>query len=238
MKLAAILCQAFDDCYNLESVFKLINIVGSVLDRPKIKEEFTNKYTDILQMLDEEISTCEQIYERQMVFKRANGYLFADRSFPPVTATLRWIQQLGDRITAPIKHFQALQHAIVESEPAQRLFERYEKLMKALELFEETVFVEWTEKVPAQIELNLKKSLISRNSADNFLMLNFHPELYAVLREVHYMNLMEKKGIPEVGSQFAETNELFRNFNLNLDKTINWYNRVGYGILLKVISVF
>ena len=55
MKLAAILCQAFDDSHNLESVFKLISIVGTVLERPKIKEEFTFKYQQILNMLDDEM---------------------------------------------------------------------------------------------------------------------------------------------------------------------------------------
>lgn len=55
MKLAAILCQAFDDSHNLESVFKLISIVGTVLERPKIKEEFTYKYQQILVMLDNEM---------------------------------------------------------------------------------------------------------------------------------------------------------------------------------------
>lgn len=55
MKLAAILCQAFDDSHNLESVFKLISIVGTVLERPKIKEEFTYKYQQILSMLDDEM---------------------------------------------------------------------------------------------------------------------------------------------------------------------------------------
>lgn len=110
LKLAAILCQAFDDCHNLESVFKLINIVGSVLDRPKIKEEFTNKYSDILKMLDEEITMCEDIYQMQMDCVKKKGQLFVDRSVPPVTASLRWTHQLGGRISLPMKNFQALQH--------------------------------------------------------------------------------------------------------------------------------
>lgn len=227
MKLAAILCQAFDDCYNLESVFKLISIVGSVLDRPKIKEEFTNKYSDILNMLDEEITMCEQIYVRQMEYRNEKGYLFADRSFPPVTASLRWIRQLGARVTAPIRNFKALQHPITKSEAALMLIERYEKLMKQLDLFEDTVFNEWVELVPDQIVVNLKKSLLARIPDNNLLMLNFHPQLFAILREVHHMTLMEKNGIPEVGIEFAEKNEMYRSFTVNLDKTIDWYNRVN-----------
>lgn len=76
LKLAAILCQAFDDCHNLESAFKLISIVGTVLERPKIKEEFTHKYTQILFMLDEELAVCEGIYEKQMGYYRTEGAIF------------------------------------------------------------------------------------------------------------------------------------------------------------------
>lgn len=52
MKLSAILCQAFEDCTNLESIFKLINISGCLLERPFIKEEFTKKYVLIADMLE------------------------------------------------------------------------------------------------------------------------------------------------------------------------------------------
>lgn len=229
MKLAAILCQAFDDCHNLESVFKLISIVGSVLDRPKIKQEFTNKYSEILMMLDEEISTCEDIYDYQMEYRAEKGYLFVDRSFPSTTSALRWVRQLGARISAPIKNFQSLRHPISKADQATALYTRYDVLMKKLGLFEGDALKEWTVKVPGQIEDNLKKSLIDRRKGDGALVLNFSPELFAILREVHYLTLMGKEGIPPEGVKFAESNDLYRNFTLNLDKTIEWYNRVSYG---------
>lgn len=229
MKLAAILCQAFDDCHNLESVFKLISIVGSVLDRPKIKEEFTNKYCEVLVMLDEEITCCEKIYEYQMKYKKEHGYLFTNRSFPSVTASLRWMRQLSARVTPPVKQFQNLQHALSKTEPAMELYERYDALMKALGAFEESTFDEWSEKIPQQIEMNLKKSLIDRRKFDNALLLNFSPQLFAILREVHYMRLMDKEGIPELAIEFAEKNDMYREFTLNLEKTIDWYNTVSLG---------
>lgn len=80
MKLAAILCQAFDDSHNLESVFKLISIVGTVLQRPKIKEEFTYKYQAILQMLDDEMCVFSKGHGKSSHFKYiterfAKGYM-------------------------------------------------------------------------------------------------------------------------------------------------------------------
>ncbi|XP_037924668.1 dynein beta chain, ciliary isoform X3 [Hermetia illucens] len=226
MKLAAILCQAFDDCYNLESVFKLISIVGSVLDRPKIKEEFTNKYSEILRMLDEEMTMCENIYETQMQYRKENKFLFVDRSCPPETACMRWCSQLGSRISAPIKSFQALQHSITESEEALSIIERYKELMKKLEQFEEIIFTEWKTKIPAQIEEHLKKSLIARKPRCKMLILNFSPVLFSILKEVHYLKQMEKEGIPEVGLEFALKSETYRGYTLNLEKTIDWYNQV------------
>lgn len=93
-------------CSNLQ----LISIVGTVLDRPKIREEFTGKYRQILYMIDEELSTCEDIFDMQMEYHRKDGHIFVDRSAPPVTACLRWVLQLTNRITKPIKQFQTLQH--------------------------------------------------------------------------------------------------------------------------------
>lgn len=38
---------------------QLIDIVGSVLDRPLIKNEFTAKFVEITNMLEKELITCE-----------------------------------------------------------------------------------------------------------------------------------------------------------------------------------
>lgn len=40
-------------------IFQLISIVGSILERTLIKNEFTSKYTKILQMMEDEIRTAE-----------------------------------------------------------------------------------------------------------------------------------------------------------------------------------
>lgn len=239
MRLAAILCQAFDDCFNLESVFKLISIVGSVLYRPKIKEEFTNKYSEILKMLDEEITMCEQIYIRQMDYRNDKGYVLTDQSFPPITSALKWIKQLIARITVPIKYFQALQHPITTSDAAKLLIERYKKLIENLGLFEEQLFGQWKDKIAEQIDVNLVKSLITRRIDNNLLELNFSPHLFALLRETHYLTLMEKHEIPNVGIEFAKKGELYRNYTLNLEKTIDWYNRVSLlACTHKIFSIF
>ncbi|XP_055848919.1 dynein beta chain, ciliary isoform X2 [Episyrphus balteatus] len=226
MKLAAILCQAFDDCYNLESIFKLISIVGSVLDRPKIKEEFTQRYAQIVRMLDEELTICEGIFSNQMVLKEQNIFLYPDYNFPPTSAFIRWCGQLANRITPPVNSFQALQHPVTTTEEALAIIERYQQLMEKLATCKSSVFQEWSEQIPEQIEKNLENSLIARNPTNNMLILNFSPTLFSILREVHYLKQMEIEGIPEVATEFAEKNEIYRTYTLNLEKTIDWYNAI------------
>lgn len=227
MKLAGIFCQAFDDCHCLESVFKLINIVGTVLDRPKIKQAFTDKYSNVLKMLDEEMTCCETVYANQMNHFNQHGYLFTDRRFPNVISSLKWKNQLSSRISAPFNSFKALQHPIVTSHEGEDLIRRFENLMRLLDAFDEQIVEEWAEKMPDKIEVNLKKSLIGK-AMDESLFLNFSPELFAILREVNYLTLMEKTDIiPAEGIQFAESNDVYLSLTLNLEKTINWYNDVS-----------
>uniref|UniRef100_A0A1A9WGW3 Uncharacterized protein n=1 Tax=Glossina brevipalpis TaxID=37001 RepID=A0A1A9WGW3_9MUSC len=226
MKLAAILCQAFDDCFNLESVFKLINIVGSVLERPKIKEQFTKKYDEIVRLLDEELTVCEEIYEQQMFMRSDNKCLYPEYNCPPAAAFIRWCSQLERRITVPIQHFQALQHDIVGSEKALEIIRRYERLLLKIGASRTYVFKDWSEKLAEQIEINLQKSLIVRDPQTQLLILNFSSELFCILREVHYLKQMEVEDIPQVALEFADKSDIFRTYTLNLEKSIDWYNTI------------
>jgi len=69
-RLSSILCQAFDDCHELDSIFKLINIVGTILNRPLIKERFTGKYNNIVTLVDKELSETEvSQFSKQNIFQ-------------------------------------------------------------------------------------------------------------------------------------------------------------------------
>lgn len=225
IKLAGIFCQAFNDCHSLESAFKLINILGSVLERPKIKEAFTDNYTHLLQMLDDELRCCEKIFAFQTKHFEETGFLFVDRRFPGIISTLKWTKQLSIRITTPVNHFRALPHPISKSPEANDLYGRYEDLMRLLGELDDKTFAEWASTVPQLIEANLKKSLIGQ-APDKSLFLNFDKQLFALLREVYHLKVMATENIPEHGLQFAENNDMYRDFTLDLEKTINWYNDV------------
>lgn len=103
---------------------------------------------------------------------------------------------------------------------------RFENLIQSLNEFENSMFEEWTAKIPEQIEINLKKKLIIRNEQTRELTLNFHAQLHAILKEVHNLKLMDKKGIPEIAIEFSAKNETYRGYTLSLEKTIEFYNQI------------
>lgn len=119
-----------------------------------------------------------------------------------------------------------LNFRVTETQDAKKLMKRYENLMKKLGVFEEEIFENWVNRVPDIIETNLKTSMMMRDNSTKLLILNFSPELFSILREVHYLRLMEKQTIPEVALDFSEKSETYRNYTLNLERTIEWYNRI------------
>lgn len=227
VKLSAIFCSAFNDCHSLESAFKLINILGSVLDRPKIQQAFSDNYTNLLKMLEEELRCCEKIFAFQMNYLEEKGHLFVDGRFPNIISTLKWTKQLSIRISTPVIHFKALQHPISASSEAEELYRRYDELMRSLGELEDKTFSEWANEVPHKIETNLKKSLIGQ-AADKRLFLNYDKQLFALLREVYHLKVMGRENIPEEGLNFAGNYDMYRDLTLHLEKTIDWYNDVNY----------
>ncbi|KAK7863235.1 hypothetical protein R5R35_001448 [Gryllus longicercus] len=109
-RLAALFCLAFDDCSNLESVFKLIEIVGTVLDRPLIEREFTAKYAQVLDRLDQDVAVSEELYEEQMREYARSGSMPVDLHMPPVAGAMRWARMLARRDAFSVQRFRELNH--------------------------------------------------------------------------------------------------------------------------------
>ncbi len=90
LKLAAIINQAFDDSNSLISQFKLISILGSMLERPTIHDTFVRNYQRLTLSVEREIDTCHEIYENQMAYKREHGTIELHRNQPPIAGSLEW----------------------------------------------------------------------------------------------------------------------------------------------------
>ncbi|XP_034940720.1 dynein beta chain, ciliary [Chelonus insularis] len=217
-KLAAILCQAFDDCSNLESAFKLINISGTVLNRTVIRKQFMDRYTQIYELLNNELTMVE------ILFHRGIRESFSD--LPPLAAALQFTSMLRQRINLPVQSFKTLQHSIVESKEGQNILARYERFINLLNEKDTVLFEEWAQLVPQAVEKGLRRTLLTRDRGSILLMVNFDSDLLAILEEVKYLKQTAHENIPEVALQVAEKAEVFRKFRAFLHITVTSYNDI------------
>lgn len=82
--------------------FKLINIAGSILERPIIQKEIMNRYVRIQDMLTNELNTVETLFNNDSF-----NTLF---DLPPLASFLKFSNMLKQRIDQPIQVFLNLQH--------------------------------------------------------------------------------------------------------------------------------
>ncbi|KAJ8957969.1 hypothetical protein NQ318_001970 [Aromia moschata] len=216
MKLAAILCQALEDCSNLESIFKLISITGSLIERPLVKSEFTSQYDKILDIFENELQVTEEIFREQMNHKQKTGQFVVDRCMPPVAGTLRCIDNLISRLLGPLQQLKSLQHPQDDDCEREVVCKCYFDAGDRLRLIN---------------VVSICPTLGLRNCRQSYASGRYPVEvayqiLSAILREVHYLKLFTDNNIPDAVLQLSEKNETFRQYISNLNASIAWYNRI------------
>lgn len=218
-RLAAIFEQVFDDCHNMESVFKFINIAGTLIERPAIDAVLSLKYGKIITLFNQELDTVKKIYDEG----QKNG-IPIDKNYPPVAGVLGWLYKLKNRILKNGEDFRVLENPIVRCTDAVHAFEKWEEMLQILNDDQEKLLSEWLSYVPHQITKSLAKTQLLR--VDDLLHLNLDPELIAILREVKYMRILEIPNIaPEAQALFDRNEELYKSLLL-LYRIIEWYNHL------------
>lgn len=130
------------------------------------------------------------------------------------------------------KYQNILLHVIISKYSLQdnlkykEIMQKFEHLLTQLREIAQQALTNWAENLQSQIENSLKVSILIQNPKSRELHLNFNPHLSAILREVHYLKLMEVPNIPEDALKLAEKNETFRTYLVNLNSTITWYNKI------------
>jgi len=65
-KLGAVLTRPFDDCLVSESIFKLLHIFGSLIQRKLIAQELSVRMPILVTMLNQEMDESKIIYNKQI----------------------------------------------------------------------------------------------------------------------------------------------------------------------------
>ena len=109
-RLSQIVCHAFDDCSCCESIFKLFEMMGPLLERPIIHEDFKHKYSILLSMYNQELEQAKIIFDDQMKAAQSPSGPVINKNMPPVAGALKWAQELRERIGWGMEKLRAINH--------------------------------------------------------------------------------------------------------------------------------
>ncbi|KAK4884824.1 hypothetical protein RN001_001095 [Aquatica leii] len=230
-RLACIFELVLEDCYTLESIFKFVNITGTLLEMPIIKDVVAEKFKNILEIFEQDVDTVKEIYDEDK--KRG---IPIDKYFPPIAGHVWWLNKLKMRILKTGEDLKVFEHKIMQTAQAKQIFTKWEHMMEILNNEQIDVLSEWNQSVPNVISTSISKMHLLR--VDNLLKLNFDAELDAALKEVRYLKYLEITDIaPEAMSLFNRSEELF-NSTQQLSKIVEWYNYFKNGTIPEEYALF
>jgi len=92
------------------AVAQLIDILGALLDRPLIQQDFNEHYTEIVQMMDEELDAAKKLYDENMHSLADTGTMPVHKNMPQFAGKLQWVRELRQRISLPMASFRRIEH--------------------------------------------------------------------------------------------------------------------------------
>ncbi|NXF34813.1 DYH9 protein, partial [Nyctibius bracteatus] len=225
-RLGTVFIQAFDDASDLEHTFKLLDMFGSLLERPVIAADAADKYSVLVSMFNSALDHARLIYCRHIRAERELGSPPVHKNMPPVAGALGWAQELRARIQVPFGHFRRITHLCLDSPEGRRVIEKYEEMIQLLDRYQEKLYVGWSQTVSEKSQYSLTQPLIRRDPETKLIAVNFDPQLVSVLREVSYLSGSQMGTIPPTAAEIYSSKESYRQMVASLELTVNRYNKV------------
>ena len=223
-KLGAILSRAFDDCVVTESIFKLLNIFGTLIKRPLIASELSDKMPLLVAKLSVEMDEAKVIFKKQQGRIRDCGAALNDKNMPPVSGQLRFAQEIRTKVKSGMKNFIELNHPIQSSKAGEEVVEKYKEMIGLLMSYEEQIYSQWTSSLDQKTADGLKKPLLVREDKGK-LKVNFANSIMSTLIEVkHIQKDFPVRNVPQHAREIFKRFDDFRNYNNSLDQTRALYN--------------
>lgn len=222
-RLAALFEQAFDECHNLESIFKLLNVIGTLIERPIIQDGMAEKLEKIVFMFEAEVDTVKILFDEGLKLG-----VPIDKNYPPVAGKVLWLNKLLNRIAIPAQSYK--DQDFVETEETIHIFEKYEEMKGLIEKEQNKAIEAWCAAVPALVAKCLAKTHLIRGDR-GLLELNLDSDMIAILREVKYLRQLDldlNVLAPDAAALFERSLE-FDEIILNLNRIVEWYNYLRVG---------
>ncbi|XP_071659373.1 dynein axonemal heavy chain 9-like [Patagioenas fasciata] len=176
-RLGTIFIQAFDDASNLDHAFKLLDMFGSLLERPVVAADAAGKYSVLISMFSRALDHARLIYSRHIQAELKLGSPPVHKNMPPVAGALRWAQELRARIQVPFDHFRHIPHLCLDSAEGRRVVEKYEEMIQLLDRYQEKLYADWSQTVSEKSQYNLTQPLIRRDPETKLITVTFDPQV-------------------------------------------------------------
>ncbi|KAM8836943.1 LOW QUALITY PROTEIN: dynein axonemal heavy chain 9 [Spinachia spinachia] len=231
-RLGAVFCQAFDDASGLEHAFKVLDMFGSLVERPLVAPEAVDRYAVLVSMFDKELDSCKHLYNKQVQTTDELGWTPVNKNMPAVAGGLKWAKELQQRIQVPFSKMRHLPPPLLESTGGARVMSKYKEMMQLLDRYPTSLHNAWTASVGESSQFNLSLPLISRDSDTQLISVNFK-SLLSVLREVKYLEARQTEviAIPQAAVQIYTSRGQLRQYMANLELTVGRYNKVMNSML-------
>ncbi|XP_055624142.1 dynein beta chain, ciliary-like isoform X3 [Toxorhynchites rutilus septentrionalis] len=226
-KLAAQFVLAFDECYNVEQLMKLVQIMGTLISRSLILPDIHRKISNIVHLYNNDLNIVKKIFDEGRAAYEKHGLegMPIDTGFPPVAGAILWVHKLRDRISKPINDLSMVEYPLFKNENDEIVMKNYHEMMKYLDTFEATLFKEWSSGVSKKISTHMGKALLIRNDKQ-LLEMNFNQTLVMILLEIRYMKRMGLSNIPDKALNFSDLEEALWQARLKLMRIVEWYNEI------------
>ncbi|KAL1403957.1 hypothetical protein pipiens_005505 [Culex pipiens pipiens] len=226
-KLAAQFVLAFDECFNVEQLMKLVQILGTLLNRPLILTDIQRKIANIVHLYNNDLNIVKRLFDEGVAAYEKHGLegIPIDTGFPPVAGAILWIHKLRDRIAKPMADLNMVEYPLFQGEDDDFVMKNFQEMMRHLDTFESKLFKEWSSGVPKKISTHMNKALLVRKD-DQLLEMNFNHVLVMLLLEISYMKRMGLANIPEKAKEFSALEEALWQARMKLMRIVEWYNEI------------
>ncbi|XP_038108194.1 dynein beta chain, ciliary isoform X2 [Culex quinquefasciatus] len=226
-KLAAQFVLAFDECFNVEQLMKLVQILGTLLNRPLILTDIRCKIANIVHLYNNDLNIVKRLFDEGVAAYEKHGLegIPIDTGFPPVAGAILWIHKLRDRIAKPMADLNMVEYPLFQGEDDDFVMKNFQEMMRHLDTFENKLFKEWSSGVPKKISTHMNKALLVRKD-DQLLEMNFNHVLVMLLLEISYMKRMGLANIPEKAKEFSALEEALWQARMKLMRIVEWYNEI------------
>lgn len=89
-------------------------MMGSLLKRPIIHNNFKGKYPLLVKMVNEELDSIKSIYDQQLSLAQSPSGAHIHKNMPKVAGVLRWSQELRERTNLAVERLRDIDHGYVD----------------------------------------------------------------------------------------------------------------------------